>query len=95
MSVFQRFFQKPDNCNTYNLNHNPKNNILMSENIRQKGLTILKYFDAYICHHYQPKNYVQLINELKSKFKMEVHLCHINMGINQITAVLLMLLGQN
>ena len=95
MSVFQRFFQKPDNCNTYNLNHNPKNNILMSENMRQKGLTILKYFDAYICHHYQPKNYVQLINELKSKFKMEVHLCHINMGINQITAVLLMLLGQN
>ena len=77
------------------MNDNPKNNILMSENIRQKGLTILKYFDAYICHHYQPKNYVQLINELKSKFKMEVHLCHINMGINQITAVLLMLLGQN
>ena len=95
MSVFQRCFQKPDNCNTYNMNDNPKNNILMSENIRQKGLTILKYFDAYICHHYQPKNYVQLINELKSKFKMEVHLCHINMGINQITAVLLMLLGQN
>ena len=76
MSVFQRFFQKPDNCNTYNLNHNPKNNILMSENIRQKGLTILKYFDAYICHHYQP-------------------IPHINMGINQITADLLMLLGQN
>ena len=95
MSVFQRCFQKPDNCNTYNMNDNPKNNIFMSENIRQKGLTILKYFDAYICHHYQPKNYVQLINELKSKFKMEVHLCHINMGINQITAVLLMLLGQN
>ena len=45
----------PDNCNTYNMNDNPKNNILMSENIRQKRLTILEYFDAYICHHYQPE----------------------------------------
>ena len=26
----------PDNCNTYNMNDNPKNNILLSENIRQK-----------------------------------------------------------
>ena len=26
----------PDNCNTYNMNDNPKNNILISENIRQK-----------------------------------------------------------
>ena len=24
-------------------------------------------------------NYVQLVNELKSKFKMQVHLCRINM----------------
>ena len=44
-----------DNCNTYNANNNPKNEILLSENIRQKRLTILEYFDAYICHHYQPK----------------------------------------
>ena len=44
-----------DNCNTYNENNNPKNEILLSENIRQKRLTILEYFDAYICHHYQPK----------------------------------------
>ena len=29
-----------------------KNNILMSENIRQKRLKILEYFDACICHHY-------------------------------------------
>ena len=35
---------------------NPKNNTLLSENIRQKILRILEYFDAYICHHYQPKN---------------------------------------
>ena len=35
---------------------NPKNNILLSENIRQKRLRILEYSDAYICHHYQPKN---------------------------------------
>ena len=28
----------------------------MSENVRQKRLTILEYFDAYICHHYQPTN---------------------------------------
>ena len=34
------------------MNDNPKNNILMSENIKQKRLTILKYFGAYICHHY-------------------------------------------
>ena len=25
----------PDNCYTYNMNNNPKNNILMSKNIRQ------------------------------------------------------------
>ena len=37
------------------MNNNPKNNIIMSENIRQKRLTIPKYFDAYIYHHYQPK----------------------------------------
>ena len=40
------------------MNDNPKNNILMSENIRQKRLTILEYFSAYIYHHYQPKTYV-------------------------------------
>ena len=34
------------------MNDNPKDKILMSENIRQKRLTILEYFDAYICHHY-------------------------------------------
>ena len=28
----------PDNCHTYNISDNPKNNILMSENIRQKRL---------------------------------------------------------
>ena len=37
------------------MNDNPKNNILMSENIRQKRLTIMEYFDPYICHHYKPK----------------------------------------
>ena len=36
------------------MNNDPKNNILMLENIIQKKLTILAYFDAYICHHYQP-----------------------------------------
>ena len=48
------------------MNNNPKNNNLMSKNIRQKILTILEYFDAsvcnpflitmdaYICHQYQP-----------------------------------------
>ena len=40
---------------TNNKNDNPKINILMSENIRQKRLKILEYFDAFICHHYQPK----------------------------------------
>ena len=28
----------------FNINDNPKNNILMSENIRQKKLTIQEYF---------------------------------------------------
>ena len=28
----------------FNINDKPKNNILMSENIRQKRLTILEYF---------------------------------------------------
>ena len=35
---------------SYNMNDNPKNNILKLGNIRQKWLTILEYFDAYICH---------------------------------------------
>ena len=38
----------PDNCRTYNMNDNPKNNILLSENIRQRRLTILEYFDKYM-----------------------------------------------
>ena len=38
----------------YNMNDNKKNNILMSENIRQKRLTVLEYFNAYIYLHYQP-----------------------------------------
>ena len=37
------------------MNDNPKNNMLLSENIRQKKLTMLEYFDAYICHDYQPE----------------------------------------
>ena len=37
------------------MNDNLKNNILITENIKQKRLTILDYFDAYICHHYQLK----------------------------------------
>ena len=45
----------PDSCNTNNKNDNLNINIWMSENIRQKRLKILGYFDAYICHHYQPK----------------------------------------
>ena len=38
----------------------PKNKILMWENIRQKKLVILEYFDQYICH-YQP-NYSRIDN---------------------------------
>ena len=41
--------------NTNNKNDNPNINILMSENIRQKRLKILEYFDAYICHQYSSK----------------------------------------
>ena len=39
----------------YKKKDNLKDNMLMSENIRQKRLTILEYFKAYSCHHYQPK----------------------------------------
>ena len=53
MSIFMKKPFLPDNCGTYNMNDNLKNNILMSENIRQKRLTVLEYFDAYIYHHYQ------------------------------------------
>ena len=59
----------PDNSNTYNKNDNPKNNILTSENIRQKRLTILEYFD--ICHHYPPKIMVKNIwtdNHIQESF---------------------------
>ena len=34
----------PRNLNTYNMNDQPKISILMSENIRQKGLKILEIF---------------------------------------------------
>ena len=37
------------------MNDDPKNNILMCENIRQIRLTILEYFNTYICHHYKTK----------------------------------------
>ena len=61
MSFFSShdFIEKPflpDSCNTNNKNDNPNINILMSENIRQKRLKILEYFDAYICHHFQPND---------------------------------------
>ena len=42
------------------MNDNPENNILMSENIRQKILAILEYFDAYLYHHYQHRNIPEL-----------------------------------
>ena len=34
------------------MNDNVKNNILVSENIRQKELTVLEYFDVYNYHHH-------------------------------------------
>ena len=47
------------------MNDNLKNKILMSENIRQKRLTILEYFDPYIYHHYRDDKYMhQNIPEL-------------------------------
>ena len=39
-----------DHWYIYDMNDHPKNNILVSKNIRQKRLIILEYFDAYICH---------------------------------------------
>ena len=37
------------------MNDNPRNNILMSENIRQKRLTIVEYLDAYNMHRNTPE----------------------------------------
>ena len=39
----------------YNMKDSPKNNILISETIRQKTITIPEYCDAYIYQYYQPK----------------------------------------
>ena len=41
------------------MNENLKNNILVSENIRQKGLTLLEYFDAY--DKYMHRNIPELL----------------------------------
>ena len=49
MKVYQAQIEADD------MNDNQKNNILMSENIRQKRITILEYFDAYIRYHFHPK----------------------------------------
>ena len=54
------------------MNDNPKNNILMLENIRQKRLTILEYFDAYICHHYQVTKLIMMAN---FRLIMMAHIC--------------------
>ena len=43
---------------------NPKNNILVSVNITQERLTIREYFDAYFCHHYQPKMMADICIEI-------------------------------
>ena len=50
-------------CSKYfsNMKDIPKNNILMLENIRQKRLTILEHFDAYICYYYSPRFLVDRI----------------------------------
>ena len=40
----------------------------MSENIKQKILKILEYFNAYICHHYQPKMYASKYSKIFSLF---------------------------
>ena len=47
----------PDNHNSHKTNANPKINILMSENIRQRRLNVsLEYFDALYYHHFRPDN---------------------------------------
>ena len=47
------FYEKPFlpyNFKTFNMENNPKNNILMSGKC-QTIMSILEYFDAYTCHH--------------------------------------------
>ena len=50
------------------MNQNPKNNILMFENIRQKRLTILKYFDVYNDEKYIHQNISELLVFLSDIF---------------------------
>ena len=60
--IFHKKTFLPDNCNAYNMNDNPKNNILMSENIRQKSLIVMEYFDLYICHQIYASKYSRIVS---------------------------------
>ena len=48
--LLAKTFIVSDHWYIYDMNDHPKNNILVSKNIRQNRLIILEYFDAYICH---------------------------------------------
>ena len=50
LKLLANTFIVSDHWYIYDMNDHPKNNILVSKNIRQKRLIILEYFDAYICH---------------------------------------------
>ena len=52
------------------MNNNCKNNILILENVRQKRVTILKYFDACICHHYRLKCCASKYSRIFSLFSL-------------------------
>ena len=56
----------------HNMNNNRKNNILILENVRQKRLTIMEYFDAYICHHYRPKRFGSKYSRIFSFFFSDI-----------------------
>ena len=60
--IFHKKTFLPDNCNANNMNDNPKDNILMSENIRQKCLIVLEYFDLYICHQIYALKYSRIVS---------------------------------
>ena len=64
---FSKSFNGPKTAINKNSNFS-KTNILMSEYIGQKRLKFLTYFDAFICHHYQPNKFLKKIKYNKNSY---------------------------
>ena len=76
------------------MNDNLKNNILLSENVPEQRLTIVEYFHAYICHHYQPKSFLAPFVSPKPFYPIFSDIKMLFLGLSFILYVL-QLLGRN